>query len=586
MFKSPLVILLFFGLCPIVTAQVDSLNALLPKASGKTAVDLLNEIATAALPEGGIEKAEEARHLAQQINYIEGEADANYILAKYFFMDHSSAKSPQKGLEYFRQAAQLYAKVQLDSAQIVALKGMLRTHYYMDQFSESLEDAIAIEEVAVRSGDSGAQAYAYVHHGRIYGRIMDQFEQSRHFLLKAKNIYEKLGDTASLGGIYNDLGSNYFRSENYDSAQYYYQQGFKIAETLDQSYEQAILKLNIAATYIKKEEYTPARQYIEALLQSPNPEQFPILYTSALIHMGHTYYEEKDFEPALHYLQRGIASAEEHKYYNQLSNGYEFLKDLYKDKGEYAKALELADQQLAIKDTINKHHNIEQLAQTKSAYELSEKQKEIVFLEKQTNMQKQISRAILLGGVMLTFFLLLLFNLSTLRSRLQKRKLESMQAKSELEKQEKLRLEEQLAHKERELASQTVFIIQKNKLLNQLKEQIKNLHAITNENASQNLKDISRTINQNMNFDDDWQRFKLHFDEVHPHFFAKLQEQFPHLNNNERRFCAYIRMGLATKEIAQLQGINASSVQKSRYRIKKKMGLEKNLKLVDFIAHF
>ena len=42
-------------------------------------------------------------------------------------------------------------------------------------------------------------------------------------------------------------------------------------------------------------------------------------------------------------------------------------------------------------------------------------------------------------------------------------------------------------------------------------------------------------------------------------------------------------MGHNTKEIAQLMGINASSVQKARYRLKKKMELDKSTNLIDYI---
>ena len=66
-------------------------------------------------------------------------------------------------------------------------------------------------------------------------------------------------------------------------------------------------------------------------------------------------------------------------------------------------------------------------------------------------------------------------------------------------------------------------------------------------------------------------------------FFGKLRNINKTLNPNETRLCAYIRMELATKEIAQLSGISPDSVQKNRYRLKKKLKLEREINLIDFI---
>jgi DNA-binding CsgD family transcriptional regulator len=128
-------------------------------------------------------------------------------------------------------------------------------------------------------------------------------------------------------------------------------------------------------------------------------------------------------------------------------------------------------------------------------------------------------------------------------------------------------------------------MLQKNKMLTDLKEKIGTIKVSNDEQLRKKVNNIDRNIEMNMNFDDDWQKFKLHFAEVHPNFFEKLYQESNTLNNNDTRFCAYIRMGLTTKEIAQLMGISAGSVQKARYRLKKKLELEKEVNLIEYISN-
>lgn len=180
--------------------------------------------------------------------------------------------------------------------------------------------------------------------------------------------------------------------------------------------------------------------------------------------------------------------------------------------------------------------------------------------------------------------LALFINRYTVIMKFQKQELDRLRTIKQLEEKEKLLLKDKLVHKEKLLASNTIHIIQKNKILSDLKSEISNLPTAKNQdNFNAKIKTINRTIETNMTFENDWQKFKLQFEQVNPNFFGKLYKQCPSLGNNEVRFCSYIKMGHNTKEIAQLIGVNASSVQKARYRLKKKLNLEKSVNLIEFI---
>ena len=88
-----------------------------------------------------------------------------------------------------------------------------------------------------------------------------------------------------------------------------------------------------------------------------------------------------------------------------------------------------------------------------------------------------------------------------------------------------------------------------------------------------------------MNDDDNWDKFEENFNLVYDNFMAKLLARFPDLNKNERKLCAYLRLGLSSKEIASLLNISLRSVETFRYRLRKKLGLEQGESMTDFFQH-
>ncbi len=141
------------------------------------------------------------------------------------------------------------------------------------------------------------------------------------------------------------------------------------------------------------------------------------------------------------------------------------------------------------------------------------------------------------------------------------------------EKSRNEQLQEKLEANQRELASSALYIAQKNELLARLKTQIKELHKLYPENKHQGLQDIESTLQSSLYLDADWQKFKLHFEQVHPHFFDNLQASHPNLTKNEARLYAYFHIKLSTKEIAALLNIDPASVRRAKTRLYKKMGI-------------
>ena len=83
--------------------------------------------------------------------------------------------------------------------------------------------------------------------------------------------------------------------------------------------------------------------------------------------------------------------------------------------------------------------------------------------------------------------------------------------------------------------------------------------------------------------DEEWKQFSIHFNNVHSNFLITLKEVYPDLNAHEMKLCAYLRMNLSSKEIAQLLSISVRGVEISRYRLRKKLKLHPQEDLFEFL---
>lgn len=139
--------------------------------------------------------------------------------------------------------------------------------------------------------------------------------------------------------------------------------------------------------------------------------------------------------------------------------------------------------------------------------------------------------------------------------------------------------------KKKELASVALQITHKNEILNQMKKSLAEISEKVTREVQKDMKNIIKSIEEETKIDEDWEQFKKHFDQVHGSFFKRLRKQYSNLTPKDLKLCAYLRMNLSTKEIAPLMNISVRGVEISRYRLRKKLGIESNENLIDFMLN-
>lgn len=163
---------------------------------------------------------------------------------------------------------------------------------------------------------------------------------------------------------------------------------------------------------------------------------------------------------------------------------------------------------------------------------------------------------------------------------------------AQLDKQEKEitrlrneKLEAELTHKSKELASATMMIINHTELLKNLRNAIQSLILNGKINRTEG-KDLLKIIETDLSEEDEWNQFQENFDLIHENFFRKLKIKFPALTPSDLKLCALLRLNYSSKEIGNMLNITIRGVEAARYRLRKKLALSETENLVEFMIKF
>jgi DNA-binding CsgD family transcriptional regulator/tetratricopeptide (TPR) repeat protein len=210
------------------------------------------------------------------------------------------------------------------------------------------------------------------------------------------------------------------------------------------------------------------------------------------------------------------------------------------------------------------------------------------FLIQKAKLQKKIWALIIFALCCISASLLIIIRIQRKKSRAEQqlKKAETRELNQRLKNEilQKKHFQTEIDFKNRELASNTLISSRTNQVLEGLFKQIEELGK---EGVLPHKQEVilKNQIKDHLHSEDYWEDFKLHFEKVHPDFFRKLKEKYSTISENELRLCAYMRIGMTSKQIAQILSVLPESVHTSRYRLRKKIGLETDESIEDYLRN-
>ncbi|WP_369992437.1 triple tyrosine motif-containing protein [Winogradskyella sp.] len=157
------------------------------------------------------------------------------------------------------------------------------------------------------------------------------------------------------------------------------------------------------------------------------------------------------------------------------------------------------------------------------------------------------------------------------------RELELLENQRQIVEFKNKNLQLDIDNKNRELGTATMNLVRRNELLNDIKDKL------SKSKSLDEVKGVIKMINSSLNNTSDWKLFEEAFNNVDKDFMKKVKSLHPSITTNDLRLCAYLRLNLSSKEIAPLLNISHKSVEVKRYRLRKKMGLDHEQSLTNYI---
>jgi tetratricopeptide (TPR) repeat protein/DNA-binding CsgD family transcriptional regulator len=501
--------------------------------------------------------ATQALEHSESLNYGQGIALSLCLLCELDVGAGDCARAEQ----HAKSAIDVANKYNDRSSKAFALSRLGTVYYHQGQYATAITHYEAAYTIQRNAGDKKEQSYLLTNIGAMH-RNLGNFQQSLEYQLRALALKREIGDTLGEAYSLGNAANLYFEFNDFKNALRFYKKSLALLPDKTQSHIKQLTALNIASVYVQLGDLSAARSWHQRLKKNYGSLvdmdlRIRSLYVESMIYKG-----LKQSSRVVKRLEEALVLAEtsgsvDWEFAICQALGQILLQGLQLDaaRSSFEKALTIATVSGKKTDELAARHSLVALykQQGESGLALSQ-------LEKLYELDKSI------------------FNVeSDKHIRQLQAKLEIVESERE---NEKLRAE--ISRKESDLVALAASLVQKNALIEKLKDDIADL-------AEQNkgepcYVDMLHKIDASRHLQKDWNTFERQFTLIHKTFISALSTQCPALSATELKICALLKINLSTKAIAQMLYLSTRTVEDHRLNIRKKLHLDTKHGLAHFLT--
>jgi tetratricopeptide (TPR) repeat protein len=564
------------------------------------------------------------KHYQNGYSYALKQGDPKYVGECLFDFAEVSLEKCEftKAMTYYFQSLQEYRKANDPDGEYWCYLGIGIVQKQCGNFKDAVECYEKALSIALKAKMDPEIAYCHNNLGNVY-RNQGDFVKSMASYEKAITCFQKMKDDLSVSDCLNNIGNLFIDKKDAFRALDYYNRSLNFEKVKKDKYRLVIRYKNLAGAYFALNDNSNATIYLDKAIKLAEGAGEKLELAScyaqiAAIHLSNgakeiaiSYYQKScdifqtlgmksqqaenlilladaerkagNIENAKKHAEQGEQLAKTTGSLQILLLASESLSKIWEQKGNPQQALKYLKEAKLLQDsTFNKEKN-RTIEEIEAGFTRIRLENENQILAQNSLLQQQSLRIknILVGSLIVCLVLSILI-LWLLYKRHVDSKLLATQ-NNNVKEQEIEKLNEDLSSKERELTTKTLFIHQKNELLQNLIQELDKLKQ-SGDNPHSNIDHLQFELKQELS-PNAWKEFEVQFNEVHPGFQNCLLEKFPDLTPGERRLCAFLRLDMNTREITSLTGQTSKSIEVARTRIRKKLNLSREDNLTNFIAN-
>ena len=415
---------------------------------------------------------------------------------------------------------------------------------------------------------------------------------------KSLTIAKETNDSDKIYDAYFNLMSMYSEINNNDSSFYFAEKAYQILPKFKSHYQNCYFYSSYANILVNNNNIKKAYEYYNKCLSIAKTNKFYELELKAYIGLAEINEQNNNLETAKTQLLYALEMSNKLHLPALKVSVLSKLSPLLAETGKNKEALMYLNRAVLLNDSINKSWKNIQLSQTYQLYQiqLENQQNKIVKQHLLIANLKIINRNYLLAAFSFSSIFLLIslwyiIRKNRIEKELSKVAINNAELIREQENQLKIQKENQLKTdlqlKNRQL---TTYSLSSIKHVNTTEDIILKISKIIyNEPIKQSTKaELSQVIDQMKRnlIKSDWKEFKTYYEQAHPSFYENLFYKHPDLTANEEKLCAFISLGLSTKDIASLTFRQLKSIDSARLRLRKKLNIDSNISIFDYLKQF
>ncbi len=494
-------------------------------------------------------------------------------------INHTIMNQHDSTLIYANKSIENFAK-ENDSTGIAACYNVIAGMYFnKGQYQLSLESSLEAMGISERHQDRRDAKTSLTNIHKNYLKMKDTSNTIR-YLKKLMQMNREDNDKHGLISVLGNLGVLYISmKDSLEMAKELLDESWELSQAMKFPSGQVFTLYGMGKYHMKKNDLAWAQSFFkESLTLADSLNQIGNVVDNQL-ELAAIALKENNLGEARSWSQQALTLSKEADLLENQAQAYQLLSEIALGEDKQSDALNYFKQYKIVNDSIYNIENGQRLSELQTIYETEKKESEIALQKEEINTLNaqakvdQLTKGLYAGGMASALALsgLMVFGF---RQRIKKNKIAR-------EKQEEI-YKQEIAHKKKELATQTLHLVQKNTFLDELKENLENLRN-SPDKFKMEFRRIVMLLKKEKASDKEWETFKTYFAEVHNDFDQKLKTLYPDISEKEIRLAAFLRMNLTTKEIAATMNVLPDSILKSKYRLKKKLDLDKETDLNDFL---
>ena len=519
--------------------------------------------------------ADLAFNIGKHINDLKIISSALQLQANaYYHLGHID-----KAIEYNRQSLENYSRIKHLKGMRVLNANLSNIYSEKGDYQKALYHALQTEKLAIQSNSTASKGSAALLLAKIYA-YMDQDQKYKTYVQKAKSILKQDSFPRRYATVLSFMAYMYKQEGQTDSAIYYYTENLKIHEELGNLSNIAQAYGNLGAIYQDAKNWDKSYEHLQAALRLKKELNDSIGLTYDYFNLATLFQLQNQADSTLQYCLKSLDMAQRYDVTTIEENALEQLYLFYEKNKQYQKALQYHKLYVAHTNKTKDTTTQKIIATLETKYETEKKDRQIERLKLETIAQASKTNTFRISLITIIGFAgLLIFGILYRR----KNERHIFALKQQMYEQKQIEKNKELAYKTKQLTSHALHMIQKNKVLQELKKRILDVAQNVESQDKKALLSLIHRIDFNIQSDKDWDTFRLYFEQTNQNFYDSLNRFNKNLTPNELKLCALIKLNMNIKETASVLNLAPTSVKTARHRLRKKLNLNHGQDLATFI---